>query len=357
MNILNLIFSFNVGGAEKMLVDILGNWQNKEDNLHLCIINDDYDSELLDEIDKDSVKIHLLNRIPKSSKLSKTDELRKIIKENNIEAIHCHNNDTLKYLIISRALKRRHNVFLTIHDTNIYNRFSKADIILHKMFLTKVIAISKSVQKSITDINKKKGFTKVVYNGVDHRKFIKKSQKQTGRKNILCVARIVPDKKGQDVLIKAISELENKENVICSFAGGNPSGQDNISKLKLMAQDLGLKNEIEFLGNRSDVARLLSNTDLFVLPSNYEGFGIVIIEAMMAKVPVIASDIDGPKELISDGENGYLFEAGNHEDLANKIETVIQNDNTDLIENAYNTAVEKFSIANMINSLRDVYTN
>lgn len=355
MNILHLIFSFNVGGAEKLLVDIVNNWQDTDDSLHLCIINDDYDSTLLDELTQDNVTIHLLHRVPKSSKLSKTKAFRKIIKANKIQVIHCHNNNSFKYLVISGALRMHHRTFLTVHDTNIYNSIAKTDIMLHKLFLTKLITISKSVEKSIKDINKKKSFTTIVYNGVDTEKFTAGIRKKTDKKQLICVARIVPEKKGQDVLVKAVSKLNNKKDIICSFAGGNPSGEDNIAKLELMAKDLGVEENIQFLGNRSDISQLLSQSDIFILPSNYEGFGIVIIEAMLAKVPVIASDIDGPKELITDGVNGFLFRVGDHDDLAEKIEAVLNNDNSELIELAYRRAVNEFSIAKMIQQLKHVY--
>ena len=68
---------------------------------------------------------------------------------------------------------------------------------------------------------------------------------------------------------------------------------------------------------------MLSESDIFVLPSRYEGFGIAIVEAMMAKIPVIASDLDGSAREILEGGYGYLFDVGNDKKLADLLEQII----------------------------------
>ena len=84
-----------------------------------------------------------------------------------------------------------------------------------------------------------------------------------------------------------------------------------------------LDNEIECLGNVSDVPAFLQDIDIFVLPSRYEGFGIALIEALSMGIPCVASKLDGPAEIITDSRLGLLFNAGDPVDLADKIEQVI----------------------------------
>lgn len=86
-----------------------------------------------------------------------------------------------------------------------------------------------------------------------------------------------------------------------------------------MVNNAGLESDIEFLVNRTDVPEVLKQADLFVLASRYEGLGLVVLEAMAASVPVIASNIDGPAELIQDGQNGLLFKTNDAESLFEKI--------------------------------------
>ena len=95
--------------------------------------------------------------------------------------------------------------------------------------------------------------------------------------------------------------------------------KNSIAYLKNLVDDLNLSEEINFLGNRDDIPELLSHSDLFVLPSRFEGMPVALLEAMAAGLPVIASNISGSAELIEHGKNGLLFESENHIDLAEKI--------------------------------------
>jgi glycosyltransferase involved in cell wall biosynthesis len=92
-----------------------------------------------------------------------------------------------------------------------------------------------------------------------------------------------------------------------------------------MVDELGLHQEVEFLINHTDVPNVLSSKDLFVMPSRFEGLGLVLLEAMTAGLPVIASNTDGPRELVQDGLNGFLFDTGDPEHLFDRIQLVYKN--------------------------------
>jgi N-acetyl-alpha-D-glucosaminyl L-malate synthase BshA len=77
-----------------------------------------------------------------------------------------------------------------------------------------------------------------------------------------------------------------------------------------LAEELGLGERVLFLGKQSSVAELLSCSDLFVLPSEHEAFGLVALEAMACGVPVIATRVGGIPEVVTDGASGYLAEVG-----------------------------------------------
>ncbi|MFM7857478.1 MAG: glycosyltransferase, partial [Flammeovirgaceae bacterium] len=76
---------------------------------------------------------------------------------------------------------------------------------------------------------------------------------------------------------------------------------------------------VRFEGTKLDTSKYFAATDALVLPSIFEGFGIVIIEAFRASLPVIATNIEGPNELINDSENGLLFSPGDFTGLADQI--------------------------------------
>jgi glycosyltransferase involved in cell wall biosynthesis len=90
--------------------------------------------------------------------------------------------------------------------------------------------------------------------------------------------------------------------------------------LEKLASDLGLEEEIVFLGQRGDLARLLAAMDIFVLPSSWEGFGIVLAEAMYVGVPVITTrNGGGCAEVVAEGDGGLLVDYGNQSELADAV--------------------------------------
>ena len=141
------------------------------------------------------------------------------------------------------------------------------------------------------------------------------------------VARFFPEKKGQDVLVRAIEILKTKyPDIQCCMAGGIYRGQEeNWNRLEMYIKDHDLENNIRLYGNVENIPDFLTTIGIFVLPSIYEGFGISLIEAMAMGIPCIASNIDGPREIIKDSSLGVLAEPGNEQNLADKIDYVIEN--------------------------------
>jgi hypothetical protein len=107
------------------------------------------------------------------------------------------------------------------------------------------------------------------------------------------------EKKGIDVLLRALVDLPD---CVAWIAGDGPLE----AELKAMAGRLGVADRARFLGWRSDRGALLGAADVCVLPSRYEPFGTVMLEAWAAGVPLVAAASRGPKDLIADGDNGLL---------------------------------------------------
>jgi glycosyltransferase involved in cell wall biosynthesis len=110
-----------------------------------------------------------------------------------------------------------------------------------------------------------------------------------------------------------------------------------------------LQNNIELLGWQDNVAKFMHNWDLFALSSLWEGLPCVVVEARLAKLPVIAYKISGIPEVIFDNKNGFLIDSGNWEVLAEKIEFIIKdNINREKLSN-YNDNLSMFNNNYMIN--------
>lgn len=359
MNILHVVFSFNNGGIENLLVDLINNW-SYEDKNYLCIINDNYDLQLIKKIGATNIEVIKMNRPIGGKKIKYIKLLNEIIKNYNINVLHCHSNSSVKFCIYPKIVNPNLKLVYTVHDTMIYQEISKIDVLIHKIFINEIVAISGSVYETISKRLGKRANITTIYNAVDIKKFKlqeSENKKDISRLNICCVARLDYKIKGQDILIKALGELKKKRSDFkCVFIGGEPTETNhNLNELKALADKLNVYENIAFLGNCNDVPQIIRNFDICIVPSRKEGFGISIIEAFLSKVFVIASDIEGPRELIGDNEYGYLFEVENFKKLSNIIDGVYSIDLENKVQKSYNYAIEKFAIEEMANNLRKLY--
>lgn len=130
------------------------------------------------------------------------------------------------------------------------------------------------------------------------------------------------EQKGMHIILEAVAIVKRRKNVRCSIIGDGPKREALDRKIS----SLGLSGIVEMKGYmpHHDIPAFLMNTDMFVLASFSEGRPNAMLEAMAAGVPVIASNIEGVREIISHGENGLLFEPGRPEQLAEQIEQLIR---------------------------------
>ena len=127
--------------------------------------------------------------------------------------------------------------------------------------------------------------------------------------------------KGFDVLLKAAARLRDAgQDFRLKIAGDGPE----LGALKALAASLGISDRVEFCGWATDPLAFIGGLDMFVVPSRHESFGLVVIEAMAAGVPVVASNTDGPVEVLKAGRFGRLFNNGDDGHLATALGAVFQ---------------------------------
>lgn len=170
------------------------------------------------------------------------------------------------------------------------------------------------------------------------------------------MGRLAPEK-GADVLLNAAHILKTDP--------GFPDfrvmiGGDGPERKKLSAQvvKLGLEKEVVFKGWIDDKDNFLRNCDIFCLPSRRETFGISLVEAMGAGLPCIASDCEGPSEIIRHSVNGYLTHAGTAENIAETVHALYKKDPAEIREiamQAFLTASE-YSLSNVGSALQAALT-
>lgn len=165
------------------------------------------------------------------------------------------------------------------------------------------------------------------------------------------IANFYPSK-GLKHLIEAVEYFKNRDSVIF-FVMGDGEERPELEKL---IEEKGLQRKILLLGQVPDAYKLLTAFDIFVLPSVKEGFPWVVIEAMAAKLPVIATKVGAVPEIIEDGKNGMFVEPARPEQIAAKIQELLNNDRLrqELGIQAHQTVLFKFSLEKMIKEVESL---
>lgn len=217
----------------------------------------------------------------------------------------------------------------------------------------------------------------VIPGGVDLRQFNPDKDKAISRKKLnfsekdyilLFVGRL-EWRKGIGTLISALNLLNKKiKNVKVIIVGGEIFGNNKnredvgeYERLMSKAEDEKVANLVQFVGrvDHENISDYYAASDAFIIPSYYEPFGLVALEALAMKTPVIASRKDGLKITISDRETGLLFEPRSPEDLYKKVVEIYENPSfaAQMAEKGRKMVEEKYSWNNIADQISEIYNN
>ncbi|MGL4876268.1 MAG: glycosyltransferase [Clostridium sp.] len=165
--------------------------------------------------------------------------------------------------------------------------------------------------------------TKVIYNIIDEEDVLIKSKEKVVLKKdkiiLVTVGRLI-NAKGYDLLLNAINNLKNK-NIDFKLLILGSGGQENV--LKKYIEENKLQEYVELLGFKKNPYPYMRKADIFISSSRYEGFSLVVAEAMLLNKPIIATDCTGPKEILNDGQYGILVPVEDVNSLENAMESLI----------------------------------
>lgn len=241
---------------------------------------------------------------------------------------------------------------------------------LFKMIFTKADCIQ-TISKYLADFAREMGAkcpVEVVPNAVDVSLFGKEEKpeaiqkwkeiigKQEGDIFLVTASRLVTKNATEDS-IRALSHLP--ENVKFAIAG---IGYDE-PMLRSEVKRLGLQNRVIFLGkvSHAELPAILKASDIFIRPSLSEGFGNSFVEAMAAKLPVIATPVGGIVDFLRDGETGFVCEPGNPQSIADAVKRILfdESKTAEVVDNAHKMVIEKYDwniIAEQMKGIFDEFT-
>jgi len=269
-------------------------------------------------------------------------ELKKLIDTYNYRLIHCHTpvGGVLTRLAARRARKKGTKVIYTAHGFHFYKGAPLKNWLLYypvEKWLARYTDCLITINEEDYELARKKRFQagsikKVDGVGVDINRFKPpaEEEKLTLRQEygfnekdfiIICVGELNANK-NQALAIKAVKILKERiPNIKLLLAGrGNMEKQ-----YRKMAEKLGVKDNVLFLGYRRDIPELLSISDIAVSSSRREGLPVNVMEAMATGLPLVVTDCRGNRDLVQNGENGFVVGIDDAEGMAERIEYIYKN--------------------------------
>ena len=235
---------------------------------------------------------------------------------------------------------------------------------LNRFAASKILVVSEAHKKAVEGYHRIHKKCEVMYNFVDvdamgRGRDIRSSLGLCEQDIVLGTVGHVSWGKGTDVLLDAARELLGKWNRLAVLVVGPfRRGEEKFGEtLKEKVEQGPLKGRVRFLGSRTDIADILASIDAFVFPSRGETFGIAVIEAMAAGVPVIASKVGGIPEIINSGDVGRTVETISGKAFAEAVNQVLERDDRgrEMGERGRRSLDGRFDRQTAATKLRDVY--
>lgn len=314
MKILHVITSLEIGGAQRLLSDLLP-LQAKTENVSL-LVYERVDNYFERKIVGAGVKILTLNE-HNFHNPSVIIKMRKIFKDYDV--VHSHLFPTIWWASLA-AIGLNVKMVYTEHSTS-NSRRGKWYLRPIEQFMydryDKIISITKQTQDALCSWLKSKDERFVViYNGVDIARFAS-VKRPVIPKSLIMVSRFASSK-DQETVIKAMKQIDTE--AILRFVGDG----ENLEHCKRVAEELGLSDRVQFIGVRSDVAELVAESYIGIQSSNWEGFGLTAVEIMACCKPVIATNVDGLKQVVEGA--GEVFQLGNANELAVRVNALLKDE-------------------------------
>lgn len=361
MKILLVITKAEIGGAQVFVLNLARGLKKEGKDVSVAFGEGDY---LPLELEKEDIPYFRMKYLKRSRNpidtISFIKELRLIIQENNFNVLHLNSTNTLPGVLAAKLAKKGTQTIFTVHGLSVLDINYKASKViklafrmyfkLFIKFVDKIIFVSKYNFLEAKENNIiKKG--EVIYNGLglDSSYFLEKDVARHELEKISgfnfqdsfligSIGRLVSAKNYQYLINnwRFIKKIKSNAKLIIIGEGSERKRYEKLIEENHFEKDICLA------GEKTEASRLLKGLDLFILPSIYEGLSISLIEAVLAQVPILASDVGGNSEVIGK-EN--CFDLNDSEDL------------TDTLSKSINIPqdIEKFSPSKMVKEYSGVY--
>jgi len=362
-HVVHVVQSLDVGGMENGIVNIANIINKDKFKLTICCLS--HKGALANRIVDNGVSLICMDW-KGGVDLNLFWSLAKIFRDIGADIVHTHGWLSFVYGAVASKLSGIKVLINGEHGT--FNLDKTRRIIAYRLlslFVSKFLTVSLSLKaelKKTLFIRDEKIVT--IPNGVDAEKFRPRSSEeiQTVKRSIGIpvtakvigsVGRLEPVK-NYEMLIQAFQELYKEfPRLYCIFIGEGSCR----ARLENLADSLGIKERVLFLGKMNEPQDALPVMDIFVLTSFSEGMSNTILEAMACSIPVVATNVGGNSEMVTKEINGYLVDSGNIIQLCNCIRVLLTEDSRRLEygANSRNIVKNEYELNKMVSKYENVY--
>jgi len=365
-----VIDGLSMGGAERLMVPILKHLSRPNFGAYVCALQSKDDNPMADEIRALGIPVSCLD-IKHLRDWNGLPRLIQYLKENDVDLVHTQLEFANILGNISARLLRLPSV-CTIHtmpslDVKAKSKLhQKLEWFVLNHFCERVISVSEEAREYHLQISgAATSRVSTIYNGIDFSNFLGLDRELERVKvrtelaipsdaNLLTTVAVLRPQKGIEYMIRALPAVQaSNPNTYYLVVGDGPHRNLLVEE----ANKSNVGNRVIFTGMRKDVARLLSASDVFVLPTLTEALPTVLAEAMAAKLPIVASRVGGIPEMIVDGQNGCLVEP---EDVKSLVQACIDllaspEKRTAMSAEGWKIVNQKFNIEKQVDQLEALY--
>ena len=363
----------SAGGVAEYLYMFLKNWKDKNYE-NILIVSQDYKEQLerFKPYTSNIYIIPMIREVELKNDIKAIYKVRKILKQIKPDIVYLHSSKAGAIGRIALAFNFRTKIFYNAHgwyfNAQISDKKKKIFALIEKMLAlktNKIINISKSEYESALEykIASERKMC-VIENGIDFTKFKNndKNREETRKKYnikdneiLIGVVGRLSEQKDPMTMIRAFElvQKENKNTKLIYVGSGELE-----ESVKQYAKEKEILHKVIITGWVNNVEKYIPAFDIAVLPSKWEGFGLVLIEYMACEKPIIASQVGGIKNIIRNEQNGFLVETNNYAMLACKIIETIKNKSINKkFINENKKVINEYSIENVIAKHLEIMNN
>lgn len=367
LRILWLIDSLGPGGAESLMPALLEHLLACGVHSRVCVLQTRLGNPIAAELMKRRIAVDLV-QVDNLHSMAHILNLFRYIRKNKPDIIHTQleTSDILGN-IIARVLGIPSVCTLHTLIAPSNKRTSRLRKLIHRislqLFCNKVIAVSNITRRHFIQLGMKPEKLITLYNGIDISKFNSTHSLTTQRKSlfnlnhddiVLITVAVLREPKGIQYMIHALPSLLNKFSNAYYIIVGDGEYRQSLEEL---AQTMGLADRVRFLGYQENIPSLLSASDLFVFPTLNDALPTVLLEAMAAGLPVVATNVGGVPEIIVHEKNGLIMPPANISSLVHACDRLLSDRElaNQMKEAGRETVTKRFNIHLQVANLRDLY--